>query len=104
MCWCPVGRCGSPPLVWALHEEPFDFFRYTPHALRHLAQGAGFTDVEVAPLGGWFTAAGQLLRMMGPSTGIDELGAAGRVAAAACFASGAGCRGWTATTDGGSSR
>lgn len=34
------------PFAWELHEEPHDYARYTPHALRALLDRAGF-DVEV---------------------------------------------------------
>ena len=39
----PGGRVWlTTPFVWELHEEPDDFWRYTPHALRELLTGAGF--------------------------------------------------------------
>lgn len=34
------------PFIWELHEEPWDFARYTPYALKHLLNEAGF-EVEV---------------------------------------------------------
>jgi hypothetical protein len=58
--------------VWELHEEPHDFYRYTPHALRELLTGAGFGSVEVEPFGGWFSVVGQLLRNFGSITGHDQ--------------------------------
>lgn len=39
------------PHVYPLHEEPFDFWRPTPHAIRHYATGAGFRVVALEPLG-----------------------------------------------------
>lgn len=45
----------TTPLMWPLHEEPRDFFRYTPHGLRHVLGRAGFVDVEVVPLAGQWT-------------------------------------------------
>ena len=48
----------TTPFIWPLHEEPRDFYRYTPHGLRHLLTSVGFTDVEVTPLAGqWSTLA-----------------------------------------------
>jgi SAM-dependent methyltransferase len=48
----------TTPFIWPLHEEPRDFYRYTPHGLRHLLSTAGFVDVEVTPLAGqWSTLA-----------------------------------------------
>lgn len=49
------------PFVGELHEEPHDFYRYTSHGLRMLLDGAGYTDVEVGPLTGWFTMLAHLL-------------------------------------------
>lgn len=46
----------TTPFIWPLHEEPRDFFRYTPHGLRYLLGEAGFVDVDVRPLSGqWAT-------------------------------------------------
>lgn len=49
------------PFIWQLHEEPRDFFRYSPHGLRHLLTSAGFEVLEIEPLAGaWTTLALQL--------------------------------------------
>lgn len=46
----------STPMVWTLHEEPRDFYRFTPYGLRHLLESAGFSVIDVLPLGGqWLT-------------------------------------------------
>jgi SAM-dependent methyltransferase len=48
----------TTPFSWPLHEEPRDFYRYTPYGLRHLAGAAGFEVVEIQPLSGlWTTVA-----------------------------------------------
>ena len=48
----------TTPFSWPLHEEPRDFFRYSPHGLRHLAEAAGLEVVELRPLSGaWTTIA-----------------------------------------------
>jgi SAM-dependent methyltransferase len=71
----PGGRLWlTAPLVWELHEEPFDFFRYTSHGLRHLLTEAGFEEVRVEPLNGYFRTLGQLLRNMGSATGRGGAG------------------------------
>ena len=55
------------PFVIELHEEPYDFFRYTPHALRHLLTDAGFEDVAVEPLTGWASTLAHVLRHAAPA-------------------------------------
>jgi SAM-dependent methyltransferase len=35
-----------------LHQEPYDFYRYTKHALRHLLQDAGLSPLDISPIGG----------------------------------------------------
>jgi SAM-dependent methyltransferase len=37
-----------------IHQEPYDFFRYTPYGLRYLVEKAGLTPVSVTPMGGVF--------------------------------------------------
>jgi SAM-dependent methyltransferase len=36
----------TTPLYWPLHEEPYDFFRFTPYGLRHLCEKAGLQLVS----------------------------------------------------------
>ena len=48
--------------VWHVHEEPHDYYRFTPFGLRYLCAEAGLVEVEVRPLGGYFTTMAQLLR------------------------------------------
>lgn len=43
---------GSVPFLYRLHEEPHDYFRYTAHAIKRLAGGAGFTVLHLEPYGG----------------------------------------------------
>ncbi len=49
------------PFLWPLHDEPYDFFRYTPYALERLLSKAGFIDIELQPLGGWDASLAQML-------------------------------------------
>ncbi len=48
----------SAPQAANLHEEPFDFFRYTAFGLRHLCVKAGLEPVEVHPQGGFWATIG----------------------------------------------
>jgi SAM-dependent methyltransferase len=52
------------PFVWELHEEPFDFFRYTKHALKELFEHSGFEIDYVKPNGGKWAAIYQLRNNM----------------------------------------
>ncbi|MFQ5843761.1 MAG: class I SAM-dependent methyltransferase, partial [Planctomycetota bacterium] len=51
----------SAPLIWHLHEEPRDFYRYTRYGLRYLFQKAGFELLELRALSGFWGTFGQLL-------------------------------------------
>ncbi len=44
------------PFFWSLHEEPYDYFRYTKYGLEYMFQKAGFRDIVVMPdTGFWVT-------------------------------------------------
>ena len=43
------------PWQWWIHEDPYDFFRYTPYGIKYLLEKAGFVDVKVEPQAGFFT-------------------------------------------------
>ncbi|MBN1866564.1 class I SAM-dependent methyltransferase [Candidatus Sumerlaeota bacterium] len=49
------------PFLYCVHEAPHDFYRYTEHALRHLAESAGFRVAVLGPLGGTPEIAADLL-------------------------------------------
>ncbi|HEY8929510.1 MAG TPA: class I SAM-dependent methyltransferase [Mucilaginibacter sp.] len=49
----------SGPLYWPLHEEPYDFFRFTKHGLTYLLKNAGFRVIEIHSNGGKWSVAGQ---------------------------------------------
>jgi SAM-dependent methyltransferase len=42
----------SVPFFYRIHEAPFDYYRYTEFALRHLAQKNGLKTIEVSSFGG----------------------------------------------------
>lgn len=50
----------TTPFMWVLHEEPRDFFRYTPFALEWLLREAGFESVMVTPIAGQWSTLGLL--------------------------------------------
>jgi SAM-dependent methyltransferase len=75
----PGGRiCLTVPFVWPLHEEPFDFYRYTSHSLEHILKQAGFVDVLVDTRSGYLSTLGQVAAMTGwlrarPTPGIRAI-------------------------------
>jgi SAM-dependent methyltransferase len=67
----------TAPLVWEVHEAPYDFFRYTGYGLQAMLEDVGFVHVEVAPRNGSLTTLAQLLvdagSVIGRSPdGLDE--------------------------------
>jgi SAM-dependent methyltransferase len=45
----------TAPMLWCLHYEPYDFYRYTGFGLKHLFEKHGFRVDKVEPIGGFFT-------------------------------------------------
>lgn len=43
------------PMLWPLHYEPHDYYRYTPYSLRYLLEKNGFEVVEIEAIGGFFS-------------------------------------------------
>ena len=50
----------SAPMTWPLHEEPYDFFRYTKHGLRYLMQKTNFKILDEIPRGNNITTISQM--------------------------------------------
>jgi SAM-dependent methyltransferase len=42
------------PQEWEVHQAPHDYWRFTRHGIRHLLQEAGFQEVRIEPVGGFF--------------------------------------------------
>jgi SAM-dependent methyltransferase len=49
----------SGPLYWPLHEEPYDFFRFTKHGFTYILEKAGFEVLSIDSNGGKWSVAGQ---------------------------------------------
>lgn len=49
----------SAPMFWHLHEEPYDFFRFTKYGFMYIFKNAGFEIEEVNPNGGAWATSGQ---------------------------------------------
>jgi len=81
----------SAPFDFRLHEEPHDYFRYTPHGLRVLCDQAGLEIVELYKHGGlWSIVAHKLntylalrvARLGGFAQAVGKLSHEGQAAAA----------------------
>ena len=42
------------PHEWEVHQEPHDYYRYTLHGVRYLLEAAGFAEMRIEPVGGYF--------------------------------------------------
>lgn len=51
----------SGPFYWYLHEEPYDFFRYTKHGFKYILEKAGFEIVEIKENGGAWATLGLII-------------------------------------------
>lgn len=49
----------SGPMYWHLHEEPYDFFRFTKYGFKYIFEKAGFEIVEINSNGGMWATTGQ---------------------------------------------
>jgi len=49
------------PHEWEEHQQPHDYFRYTRYGLRYLLERAGFTEIDIHPVGGIFRLVGRRL-------------------------------------------
>lgn len=45
----------SVPFQWHVHEAPYDFFRFTRYGLEHLFTKAGFIDIRVEAVTGFWS-------------------------------------------------
>ncbi len=53
----------SCPFCWNLHEEPNDFARYTPYALKSMLEAAGFSIVKQERTGNFILCIAQLVNL-----------------------------------------
>ena len=70
------------PFSFRLHEEPHDYFRYSPHGLRHMIELAGLSELETVAHGSLWSLMGhklnsylalQVARMGGVTQAIGKL-------------------------------
>lgn len=59
---CELSRTLAPggrlllitPMEWEEHQQPNDYFRFTRYGLEFLLNSAGFTEISIQPVGGFF--------------------------------------------------
>lgn len=51
----------TAPFYGKIHQEPYDFFRYTKYGLKYMLEKAGFEVEELSPHGGYFLCVGNML-------------------------------------------
>ena len=49
----------SGPFFWHLHEEPYDFFRFSKYGFKYILENAGFQLVSINANGGMWATTGQ---------------------------------------------
>jgi SAM-dependent methyltransferase len=75
------------PLFYELHEEPYDFFRYTRYGLRHLFEQAAFEIEVIDWLEGFFGTCGYMLESIAKFAPITVKGASAEAGWANAFLS-----------------
>jgi len=52
------------PLTWCIHQEPYDFYRYTPYSLKRLLLENNFWEenIIIKPKGGYFWMLSNVIR------------------------------------------
>lgn len=65
----------TTPFIYQVHEEPYDFFRYTPYSFKNLLEEAGFEVVFITSRGGWIASIASTLRdiSLRPSRNVKGL-------------------------------
>lgn len=51
----------SGPMYWPLHEEPYDYFRFTKHGFRYILEQSGFRVIDIIANGGKWAVLGQVV-------------------------------------------
>lgn len=53
----------SGPFNWQLHEEPYDFFRFSKHGFKLILENSGFNLIDLKENGGMWSVVGQYILM-----------------------------------------
>lgn len=53
----------TAPFFYPLHDEPYDFYRFTPYGLEKLLSAAGLKVIEIVPQGGFLALSGEMFNL-----------------------------------------
>jgi SAM-dependent methyltransferase len=53
----------SVPFFYPLHDEPHDYFRYTPYGIKEILSKVGFKMIDMVPQGGFIAMSGEFLNL-----------------------------------------
>jgi len=53
------------PFVWPIHEEPYDYYRFTEHGLRFKLERVGFKNMKIKATGGLWISLGLMFLSFG---------------------------------------
>lgn len=57
------------PMQWRMHEQPYDYWRFTKHGVEKLLLESGFTSYTITACGGAWALAGQVVKSHLSETG-----------------------------------
>jgi SAM-dependent methyltransferase len=52
------------PLMWHIHADPYDYYRYTKNALENILTESGFKDFKIVAYGGLFLVIANLMNLV----------------------------------------
>jgi SAM-dependent methyltransferase len=67
----------SFPFFYPLHDEPYDYFRYSPHGMNALLSRAGLMATQTIPQGGFVAMVGEFLNLFGMHKILNLLNSGG---------------------------
>lgn len=59
----------SVPMQWRMHEQPYDYWRFTRHGVQALLAGVGLQTCNLSPCGGAWALVGQIINSHLSETG-----------------------------------
>ena len=53
------------PMMWQLHQEPYNFFYFTKYGIESILKQSGFKEYKIEPMGGYFKFLADAIRFNG---------------------------------------